>query len=48
MRQIRLPLGMRDLVFEETQKKRQLQNRIESIFQSYGYEEVIAPTIEFL
>lgn len=48
MRQIRLPLGMRDLVFEETRKKRQLQSRIESIFQSYGYEEVIAPTIEFL
>lgn len=48
MSQIRLPLGMRDLVFEETRKKRELQNRIESIFQSYGYEEVIAPTIEFL
>ncbi|WP_297237855.1 ATP phosphoribosyltransferase regulatory subunit [uncultured Faecalicoccus sp.] len=48
MSQIRLPLGMRDLVFEEARKKRQLQERIETIFHSYGYQEVIAPTIEFL
>ena len=46
--QIHTPLGMRDLIKDEVQKKEALKNRIESVFSAYGYQEVIAPTIEFL
>lgn len=46
--QIHTPLGMRDLIKDEVQKKEALKERVENVFCAYGYQEVIAPTIEFL
>ena len=46
--QIHTPLGMRDLIKDEVQKKEALKQRVENVFCAYGYQEVIAPTIEFL
>lgn len=47
MNQIRVPQGMRDLIFAETEKKRHLQNQIETVFEKSGYREVCTPTVEF-
>lgn len=47
MEQIQIPEGMRDLILDQCRKKRWLQSKIESIFDSYGYQEVMSPTIEF-
>ena len=47
MKQIEIPAGMKDTILQECEKKRILQNKIESIFESYGYQEIITPTIEF-
>ncbi len=47
MDQIQIPAGMRDLILDECRKKRALQTKIESIFDSYGYNEVMTPTIEY-
>lgn len=47
MSQIQIPLGMRDLILENCRKKRALRNRIENVFSSYGYQEIITPAIEF-
>lgn len=48
MNPIRLPLGMRDYNLEQTKMKRDLQKKIETLFESYGYREVSAPSIEYL
>ena len=47
MRQIEIPAGMKDTILQECAKKKFLQNEIESIFESYGYQEIITPSIEF-
>lgn len=47
MNQIQVPAGMKDTILQECKNKRFIQNQIEAIFASYGYEEVITPTIEF-
>lgn len=47
MSQIQIPLGMRDIILENCRKKRALRNRIEKVFNSYGYQEIITPSIEF-
>ena len=47
MEKIQMPEGMRDLIIDECIKKKALQHQIESIFDSYGYQEVMTPTIEF-
>lgn len=47
MEKVQLPEGMRDLVLDECRNKRWLQNKIETIFDSYGYQEIMSPTIEY-
>lgn len=47
MNQIKIPQGMRDLIFDETEKKRILQKKIETIFEKSGYREVCTPAVEF-
>ena len=47
MKQIQIPLGMKDTLLEDCLKKEQLKQRIEKVFTSYGYTEIITPTIEF-
>ena len=47
MEQIQIPFGMRDLILDECKKKRMLQEKIEQIFDSYGYDEVMTPSVEF-
>ena len=42
-----VPKGMRDLILDECRTKRDLQNKIEKCFESWGYEEVITPSIEY-
>lgn len=41
------PNGTKDYLPREAKKKRYLEREIESIFASWGYEEVITPAIEF-
>ena len=45
MQQIQLPQGMKDTILTECEKKKYLQNTLEEIFDSFGYEEIITPTI---
>ena len=47
MQQIQLPQGMKDTILQECEKKEYLQNTLEQIFESFGYEEIITPTIEY-
>lgn len=47
MRQIELPRGMRDTLPEVCRKKRELQRKTESVYESYGYQPVETPLIEF-
>lgn len=47
MQQIQLPQGMKDTILQECEKKKYLQNTLEGIFESFGYEEIITPTIEY-
>ena len=47
MQQIQLPQGMKDTILTECEKKKYLQNTLEEIFDSFGYEEIITPTIEY-
>lgn len=47
MQQIQLPQGMKDTILNECEKKKYLQNTLEQIFESFGYEEIITPTIEY-
>ncbi len=47
MNQIQIPLGMRDILNEECEKKKQLSEKIENVFSSYGYQSINTPAIEF-
>ncbi|MBP3852973.1 MAG: ATP phosphoribosyltransferase regulatory subunit [Erysipelotrichaceae bacterium] len=47
MNQIQIPLGMKDTLLEDCVKKQELRKRIEEVFVSYGYTEIMTPTIEF-
>ena len=40
MQQIQLPQGMKDTILNECEKKKYLQNTLEQIFESFGYEGV--------
>lgn len=42
-----IPEGMRDIVPYECKKKLFVQNTLEEIFYSWGYEKIITPTLEF-
>jgi len=48
MRNKEVPGGTRDLLPDEVAVKRQMENKAGNLFRSYGYEEVITPTFEFL
>lgn len=48
MRNREIPRGTRDLLPDEVAVKRQIENKAGKLFRSYGYEEVITPTFEFL
>ncbi len=47
MRQIELPRGMRDTLPQVCRKKRELQGKIEAVYENYGYQPVETPLIEF-
>ena len=47
MKQFTIPEGMRDLIPEECRIRTKLRNDIEARLDSWGYEEVITPTVEF-
>ncbi len=47
MKQLLLPAKMRDLIKEEVQAKRKLQNILQGLFAQWGYEEVMTPTMEY-
>jgi len=48
MRNREIPRGTRDLLPDEVAVKRQIENKAGKLFRSYGYEEVITPTFEFM
>lgn len=47
MKEFLVPVGMRDLVFDEMKKKRALQSVLEDCLTKWGYEEIQTPTIEY-
>ena len=47
MKKFAIPEGMRDLILGECDAKRQLQTAIEEVFDSYGYMDIVTPSIEF-
>ncbi|MDU1854104.1 ATP phosphoribosyltransferase regulatory subunit [Clostridium baratii] len=42
-----IPEGSRDLIFNECRKKKIIINSLEKTFESFGYDEVITPTVEY-
>lgn len=42
-----IPSGMRDLFYNDCKKVEKILKKINSIFDSWGYEEIITPSIEF-
>lgn len=47
MEKYAIPEGTRDLILGECNAKKALQKRIETVFDAYGYDEVITPSIEY-
>ena len=47
MKKFSIPEGTRDLILGECSAKRALQNDIEEVFDSYGYKEIVTPSIEY-
>ena len=45
---LEIPYGTRDFLPEEAAKKRSIESRIADTFASWGYDEVVTPTIEYL
>jgi len=48
MKNRRIPKGLRDLLPDEVKIKRRMEQEAARLFSSYGYEEVITPTFEYL
>lgn len=48
MRNKEIPKGLRDLLPAEVKMMRSIENKAARLFKSYGYEEVITPTFEYL
>ena len=42
-----IPEGSRDLIFNECRKKKIIINGLERTFETFGYDEVIIPTVEY-
>ena len=47
MKKFMIPEGTRDLILGECSMKRKLQHDLEEIFDSYGYKEIVTPSIEY-
>lgn len=47
MKEFSIPEGTRDLILGECRAKRALQYAIEGVFDSYGYRDIVTPSIEF-
>ena len=47
MNQIQLPAGFRDSILDECRKKNELKQTLNAVFESYGYEEIQTPVLEF-
>ena len=47
MKKFMIPDGTRDLILGECRMKKELQHDIERIFDSYGYKEIVTPSIEY-
>lgn len=47
MKKFAIPEGTRDLILGECTAKKRLQAAIEQVFDSYGYKEIVTPSIEF-
>ena len=45
---LKTPYGTKDFLPKEAKVKRVIENRLNKLFESYGYEEVVTPTMEFL
>lgn len=45
-RQLLTPKGVRDYLPQEAEWRREVENKIHSVFTSYGYQEVVTPTVE--
>lgn len=45
---LEIPYGTRDFLPQEAAAKRAIEERIAAVFKSWGYDEVVTPTIEFL
>lgn len=48
MKNTKIPKGLRDLLPEEVKIKRNIEKKAAGLIKSYGYQEVITPTFEFL
>ncbi len=48
MRNKEIPKGLRDLLPDEMKTRRKLEKKAAELFTSFGYEEVLTPTFEFL
>lgn len=48
MKNKKIPKGLRDILPDEVKAKRELEKRAAELFGSFGYQEVITPTIEYL
>lgn len=44
---IHTPEGVRDVFGDECRKKRVLEQKVEQVFQSYGYQQIETPTFEY-
>ena len=45
---LKTPYGTKDFLPKEAAVKRVIETRLNKLFESYGYEEVVTPTMEFL
>ncbi|MFV9510589.1 ATP phosphoribosyltransferase regulatory subunit [Tepidibacillus sp. LV47] len=41
------PIGFRDLLPEMASQKREIENRLQTLFSRWGYQEIITPTLEY-
>lgn len=44
---IQTPKGTKDFLPDDVKKKRYIENQLSRLYESYGYQEIITPTIEF-
>lgn len=47
-RQLTTPKGVRDYLPQEAAWRREVENKIHQVFSSYGYQEVVTPTVEYV